>query len=145
MTTGIGDAFTSWQLALNLEGPDPFQSASSQKITTYIWTGILMTAGIVLLSLLLAGYLRRQLRLTRLKNDLIANVSHELKTPLASMRLLVDTLRDGHYQDTQLVQEYLADDFERKRTAQQPYRRIPHFLAHGAKQGEIRQLPSEDR
>ena len=66
-----------------------------------------MTAGIVLLSILMAAYLRRQIRLTRLKNDLIATVSHELKTPLASMRLLVDTLRDGHYQDTQLVQEYL--------------------------------------
>jgi signal transduction histidine kinase len=30
-----------------------------------------------------------------MKNDLIATVSHELKTPPASMRLLVDTLRDG--------------------------------------------------
>ena len=42
--------------------------------------------------MLLAVYLNRQIRLTRLKNDLIATVSHELKTPLASMRLLVDTL-----------------------------------------------------
>ncbi len=96
-----------WRLALNLEGPDPFESASNQNITTYFWIGVLMTAGIAALSILMAGYLRRQIRLTRLKNDLIATVSHELKTPLASMRLLVDTLRDGHYQDTQLVQEYL--------------------------------------
>lgn len=103
----ISEAFPSWKLQLKLEGPDPFNSATNRRITTYIWTGILMTAGIVVLSILMAGYLRRQIRLTRLKNDLIATVSHELKTPLASMRLLVDTLRDGHYQDTQLVQEYL--------------------------------------
>ena len=37
----------------------------------------------------------RQMRLTRLKNDLVATVSHELKTPLASIRLLVDTLLSG--------------------------------------------------
>ena len=103
----VSEIFPSWKLQLKPEGQDPFKSATNQRITTYIWTGILMTAGIVVLSILMAGYLRRQIRLTRLKNDLIATVSHELKTPLASMRLLVDTLRDGHYQDTELVQEYL--------------------------------------
>ncbi len=107
LKTKIGGEFPNWQIALNLDGPDPFKSISSEKITTYIWTGILITAGIALLSLFIAGYLRRQIRLTRLKNDLIATVSHELKTPLASMRLLVDTLRDGHCHDTKLVQEYL--------------------------------------
>jgi signal transduction histidine kinase len=103
----IGEPFPAWKLALELEGPDPFESASNRRITTYIWTGVLMMAGVVMLSLLMARYLGRQIRLTRLKNDLIATVSHELKTPLASMRLLVDTLRDGHHQDAQLVQEYL--------------------------------------
>ncbi len=107
MTAAIGDIFPSWNLALNLEGSDPFESASRQRITTYIWIAVLMTVGIAGLSLLLAAYLRRQIRLTCLKNDLIATVSHELKTPLASMRLLVDTLRDGHTHDAQLVQEYL--------------------------------------
>ena len=103
----IGDAFPSWKLALSIEGGDPLQSATKQRIATYVWTGVLLTAGIAMLSILMANYLRRQVRLTRLKNDLIANVSHELKTPLASMRLLVDTLRDGNYQNVQLTQEYL--------------------------------------
>lgn len=107
MAEDIGDPFPSWQLALNLDGADPFQSASSRKITLYIWTGLLIILGIVALSLMLAAFLRRQIRLTRLKNDLIATVTHELKTPLSSIRLLVDTLRDGHCQDTQLVQDYL--------------------------------------
>jgi len=101
------DAVPSWNLALFLNGEDPFQSAARQKTAIYAWTGILMAAAIVLLSILLAAYLGRQMRLTRLKNDLIATVSHELKTPLASMRLLVDTLRDGHCDNAQLVQEYL--------------------------------------
>jgi signal transduction histidine kinase len=103
----IKEVSPDWRLILTLSGADPFESVSSQNIATYVWTGILMTAAIALLSFLLARYLQRQVRLTRLKNDLIATVSHELKTPLASMRLLVDTLRDGHYQDTQLVREYL--------------------------------------
>jgi len=103
----IGDSIPSWNLALYLDGEDPLQSAARQKTAFYVWTGVLMTAGIALLSILLAVYLGRQMRLTRLKNDLIATVSHELKTPLASMRLLVDTLRDGHSHDARLVEEYL--------------------------------------
>ena len=47
------------------------------------------------------------MRVTQLKNDLLATVSHELKTPLASMRLLVETLLDGRYEDPRRVREYL--------------------------------------
>jgi signal transduction histidine kinase len=45
--------------------------------------------------------------LARLKNDFIATVTHELKTPLASMRVLVDTLLEGNYRDQNQVAEYL--------------------------------------
>ena len=49
----------------------------------------------------------RQIKLNRLKNDFIATVSHELKTPLASMRVLVDTLLEGRYKGPEQVTEYL--------------------------------------
>ena len=45
--------------------------------------------------------------MNKLKNDFIATVSHELKTPLASMRVLVDTLLEGSYRDQHQVTEYL--------------------------------------
>jgi signal transduction histidine kinase len=54
-----------------------------------------------------AQVVSRQVRLNRLKNDFIATVSHELKTPLASMRVLVDTLLEGHYRNQQQATEYL--------------------------------------
>jgi signal transduction histidine kinase len=107
LTAALGETFPAWKLVLNLQGPDPFQVAAGRNTVVYLWTGILMTAVIVTIALFTAGYLRRQIRLTRLKNDLIATVSHELKTPLASMRLLVDTLLDGQYRDTQQTFEYL--------------------------------------
>jgi len=53
-------------------------------------------------------FFRRQLRLARLKTDLVAAVSHELKTPLASMRLLVDSLLDDSEFDPRKTREYLA-------------------------------------
>ena len=38
---------------------------------------------------------RRELHLSRLKSDFVANVSHELKTPLALVRLFAETLELG--------------------------------------------------
>ena len=61
---------------------------------------------IAVLGLTVARYLSRQMKLTRLKNDLIATVSHELKTPLASMRVLVDTLLAGRCEQPDRQREY---------------------------------------
>jgi signal transduction histidine kinase len=47
------------------------------------------------------------MRLARLKNDFIATVTHELKTPLASMRVLVDTLLEEKLPDRRQEREYL--------------------------------------
>ncbi len=50
---------------------------------------------------------RKQMRLARLKTDLVGAVSHELKTPLASMRLLVDSLLDDRELDPKKTRDYL--------------------------------------
>src|SRR5258708_3319096 len=59
------------------------------------------------LGLLIARGFGRQVALARLKNDLVATVSHELKTPLTAMRALVDTLLDTERFDEKTTREYL--------------------------------------
>lgn len=102
-----GKGLPEWSLALYLQGQDPFEIAAARQVAIHIWTGIFVIALIALFALLLARSVLRQLRLTRLKNDLIATVSHELKTPLSSMRVLVDTLREGRCRDEKQEREYL--------------------------------------
>src|SRR5258708_5329819 len=59
------------------------------------------------LGLLIARGFGRQVQLARLKNDLVATVSHELKTPLTAMRALVDTLLDAERFDEKTTRDYL--------------------------------------
>lgn len=84
-----------WQIGLKVVGDDPFDASSQQRRTVHLWIACLIVAVTCLLAWLLATTLHQRLKLARLKNDLVATVSHELKTPLASVRLLVDTLLES--------------------------------------------------
>ncbi|MBN1341134.1 MAG: HAMP domain-containing histidine kinase [Phycisphaerae bacterium] len=107
ISQAIGSRMPGWSVGLYLKGPDPFASEAERQITVYYWTGTLMVVGISMLAGLIGWRFARQIRLTRLKNDLIATVSHELKTPLASMRVLADTLLAGNIRDEGQAREYV--------------------------------------
>jgi signal transduction histidine kinase len=94
-TVSLAPMLPGWHLALGLADAASFDTAANEQTAFFLWTGIVVVAITVALALLVARMLREQSRLTRLKNDLVATVSHELKTPLASIRLLVDTLLDA--------------------------------------------------
>jgi signal transduction histidine kinase len=90
-----------WQLVMGL------QISRGRPTVAYLWIGILLVGVMVAMAALVARLVARQMRIARLKNDLVATVSHELKTPLASIRLLTETLLDGHYEDAEKTREYL--------------------------------------
>ena len=107
LTARIGKYFTDWQVELYFEDDDIFEGAAQRQITLYIWAGVL----VIVLILATGGFagqaVSRQIKVNRLKNDFIATVSHELKTPLSSMRVLADTLLEGNYEDEEQATEYL--------------------------------------
>ena len=100
-------AFPGWTVELTFEGGDIFEKAARRQIAVYVWTGALVIALILTVGAFATRAVGKQIRLNRMKNDFIATVSHELKTPLASMRVLVDTLLEGNIRDEAQAKEYL--------------------------------------
>ncbi len=64
---------------------------------------------------------RKQKELDGLRRDLIAWVGHDLRTPLTSIRAILEALADGFVEDAVTVQRYL-------RTAQQDVRALSHLI-----------------
>ena len=104
---GAGSRLPGWQMSLSPKGGEGFDEVARRQRMSYFWVAILSIAVVVLTALAAARTFRRQWRLARLKTDLVAAVSHELKTPLASMRLLVDSLLDDETPDARKTHEYL--------------------------------------
>ena len=68
---------------------------------------ISIAAGASLLALVLTVRAdRANAALASMKSDFVAAVTHELKTPVASIRLVADTLANGRYTSPRTVQEY---------------------------------------
>jgi signal transduction histidine kinase len=70
---------------------------------TIVLIAVFLIVGIAFLAALTVS---RQIELRELRTTGVATVAHELRTPLASMRMLVDTLREGRVRGDQ-AREYL--------------------------------------
>jgi len=107
VTQPAGEHMPGWRLALSLKDRKFFDATAGRQAAVYLWTGIMVVVAMGVLTVITLRLLRRQMTVARLKNDLVATVSHELKTPLSSMRVLVDTLLNSNEFDQHKTREYL--------------------------------------
>jgi signal transduction histidine kinase len=104
----IGEALPHWEVAAYLVNP----ARLAQSALTLKWTLGLLIAVLILAigvgSWLIIADLNRHLRLARQKTDFVSNVSHELKTPLTSIRMFSELLADRRVQDPAKQVAYLG-------------------------------------
>lgn len=110
-----------------------------------IYLAIALFVFLLILLVLLYRAAARLLRLSRLKTEFVANVSHEIKTPLASIRLATDTLKLGRVNSPEQLQpilrildreterlQYLIHtllDFSQLEAGKKNYRKVPEDVA----------------
>ncbi len=106
VATEIGEALPHWEAAVYLLNPARLtRSAQTLKLTLGLLIAVLVLA-IGAGGWLIVLDLKRQLTLARQKTDFVSNVSHELKTPLTSIRMFSELLADGRVTDREKQRSY---------------------------------------
>ena len=105
-TVAFRTGLPSWSLAVyQPPGSSPRQAMRRQvALFTAAFTGLL--AVIVAGAVATLRLVRRESEVARLKAEFVANVSHDLKTPLAVIRMYGETLELGRVPDEPRRQEY---------------------------------------
>ena len=99
--------FPDLEVGIRLKGETIQQVARSRVSRDLV---ILVVLDAVLLSGVWVVYrsVRREMEFVRLKSDFVSNVSHDLRTPLALIRMYAETLEMGRLTSEEKEQEYYA-------------------------------------
>jgi signal transduction histidine kinase len=102
----LSDALPAWRLALSQPAAISPRAAIARQVA--LFTGTLGLLLVVIATGLAATYrlVRRETETARLKAEFVANVSHDLKTPLSLIRVFGETLEMGRVRDEATRQEY---------------------------------------
>lgn len=84
----------------------PFHEFSILMMSFYIIYGITLLLGTAFFVFFTRNYLKEERRLEELRQEYFANVSHELKSPLVSIKALTETLVDGMVREEDTKQKY---------------------------------------
>jgi signal transduction histidine kinase len=137
----LREGLPDWQVALyQAPGAAPHQTVRRQVMLFSTALGVLLVV-IVAGSVTTYRLMRRESEVARLKADFVANVSHDLKTPLSVIRMFGETLEMGRVTDQATREEYyrvitreserlsrLIDnvlDFSRIEGGRRTYERVP--------------------
>ena len=105
--TEIGETLPHWEVAVYLLDPGKLSKAAH---TAKLTLGLLIVTLVFAIgagSWLIVRDLNRELNLARQKTDFVSNVSHELKTPLTSIRMFSELLAEGRVGEPEKQKNYL--------------------------------------
>ena len=91
----IGEALPHWEAALYLMRPQQLQENAQSVRRTLVLLIAAALAAIAFGGWAVFADARRQMALAQKKTDFVSNVSHELKTPLTSIRMFAEMMQSG--------------------------------------------------
>jgi signal transduction histidine kinase len=123
----VSELLPRWEAAAYLTDPS-LVAARARLAGLILWTLVgLLTVSIAGGGTLVLRALAAEVRLARQKSSFVANVSHELKTPLTSIRMYAEMLQEGRQRDPARRRQYLGTIVEESRRLTRLVNRVLDF------------------
>lgn len=101
----VAEGWTLWV------GPDEYSARMNtglgEQIRLYQQVSILVLGAVLTVGILAGWAITRQIRLQDIRSSALAAVAHELKTPIASSKLLIETLQSNYDQTDSCPRDYI--------------------------------------
>ncbi len=138
----VGELLPRWEAAAYLTDPQALPTRA-RLVAGVLWALI----GLLLVSILSGGTLvlralRSEIEVARQKTSFLAGVSHELKTPLTSIRMYAEMLQEGRQSDPERQRQYLGIMVEEARRLTRLVNNVLDYaqLEQGKRRYELRPL-----
>jgi len=107
VTEYFEDNFPPWKIEL-FQAPAKGLEILDLRRNFYFWTILTLIVVLAFGAFLIVRTIGHEIEILKIKSDFVSSVSHEFKTPLTSIRALVERLVDGKVRDGAKMDQYFS-------------------------------------
>lgn len=114
-TEFFDDNFPPWRLELFHSKPESLSILDIRK-SFYFWTILTLIVILTFGAVIMVRAVAHEMEILKIKSDFVSAVSHEFKTPLTSIKALIERLKEGKVKDSAKMEQYfslISQDAER--------------------------------
>jgi signal transduction histidine kinase len=129
--TRLNAPFDRIIIKAKIKDEEKLRKIATIRRSVYGWVILLLVFGIIVGVIIVWHSVVVEIKQARARSNYVAGISHDLRTPLASMKVLTETLLRGKIKDSNKQKKFLETIFKENERLNQLVERVLFFVRYG--------------